>query len=153
MRFHIVATLTAAALLVSAACGARAEGPPPIEVDRSACAHCGMLISEPVYAAASRASGGEATLFDDIACMLAARRGSAGVQQAWVHDTPSGAWIDAVEALFVKSDQLRTPMGGGVIAFRERGAAEHAAARHNGRLMASWTELLSHDGKERGGQR
>ena len=35
-----------------AACATRADGPPEIVVDRTACSHCGMLISEPASAAA-----------------------------------------------------------------------------------------------------
>ena len=68
MRMAIVAFVT----LALSACGAKADGPPHIEVDRTPCAHCGMLISEPVFAAAYRAPGSEARVFDDIGCLLAA---------------------------------------------------------------------------------
>ena len=55
-----------------AACGVKADGPPDIVVDRTACATAGCSISEPVYAAAYRTPRSEARVFDDIGCLLEA---------------------------------------------------------------------------------
>ena len=54
MRTRTLMVAAAAAAVLTTACGVKADGPPEIEVDRTSCAHCGMLISEPVYAAAYR---------------------------------------------------------------------------------------------------
>src|SRR5262245_4849990 len=62
------------AVASSIACGLRADGPPDIQVDRTACSHCGMLISELAYAAAYRAPGADPRVFDDIGCLLEAAR-------------------------------------------------------------------------------
>ena len=70
--------------LLSAACSAKAAGAPDIVVDVTACSHCGMLVSEPVYAAAFQAPGKEPRVFDDIGCMLdAARRETATARDIW----------------------------------------------------------------------
>ena len=69
-----IGALALAAALATAACGVRAEGPPPIVVDRTPCSHCGMLISEPLYAAAYQAPGTDARVFDDIGCLRDAAR-------------------------------------------------------------------------------
>jgi nitrous oxide reductase accessory protein NosL len=61
-------------LAAGAACGVKADGPPEITVDRTACSHCGMLISETMFAAAFKAPGAEARAFDDIGCLLAAAK-------------------------------------------------------------------------------
>jgi copper chaperone NosL len=131
-------------LAASVACGVRADGPPEIQVDRTACSHCGMLVSEPAYAAAYRTPGSDARVFDDIGCLLeAARREStAGLIRFWFHDAASAAWIEGETAVFVASPALRTPMGGGLIAYRDRTAAREAAARHRGRVVDSLNDLL-----------
>ena len=145
-------------LAASAACGVRADGPPEIQVDRTACSRCGMLVSEPAYAAAYRTPGSDARVFDDIGCLLeAARREStAGPIRFWFQDAaslqddpraargrPRGEnWIDGETAVFVASPALRTPMGGGLIAYHDRTAAREAAARHRGRVVDSLNDLL-----------
>lgn len=128
--------------LLVAACGVRADGPPAIEVDRSACSHCGMLISEPLYAAAYKAPGSDARVFDDIGCLLAAARLEAATPRAWFHDASGGGWIEAADAVFVASPEIRSPMGGGVLAYRDGAAAEAAAFRHRGTIVRSFEDLL-----------
>ena len=131
------------ALAATVACVARADGPPDIEVDRTACAHCGMLISEPMYAAAYRSPGHAPRVFDDIRCLVdaAGREPDADDLRFWVHDAASAAWIDGGEAVFVASPALRTPMGGGLIAYRDPAAAREAAARHRGEVVGSLAEI------------
>lgn len=139
-------SLALAAVLVSAAgagCSASLQGPPEIVVDRTACSHCGMLVSEPAYAAAYRAPGAEARVFDDIGCLLtaASEEPAAASLRFWFHDTPSAAWIDGGDAVFVRAPSLRTPMGGGIIAFRDAAAAQAAALTHEGGVTPSLDDL------------
>lgn len=138
--------LLAAAMTVSA-CSANPSGPPAIEIDRTACSHCGMLISEPLYAAAYQAQGTDARVFDDIECLRQAARQESGSLTFWFHDAGDQAWIDGNAAVFVASPEIRTPMGGGLLAFRDRAAAERAAATHHGRVIHSVTDLLSDKGE------
>ena len=137
----IVAIVTLAA---SGACGVKADGPPHIEVDRTPCAHCGMLVSEATFAAAYKAPGAEARAFDDIGCLLAAakREADPGGLRFWFHDAPTGDWIDGVDATFVKSDRLRTPMNGRLIAYRDAAAARRGAQENQGRVIRSLADLL-----------
>jgi copper chaperone NosL len=141
-----LAMLSAIALL-STACAVKAGGPPEIVVDRDACSHCGMLISEPIYAAAYRPAGAAARLFDDIDCLRKAARTEAGPLTYWFRDADDGAWLDGPQASFVSSPEVRSPMGGGLLAYRDRGAAERSAARRHGRVIGSLDDLLA---KERG---
>jgi nitrous oxide reductase accessory protein NosL len=137
-------TILAAALLAAAACAAAAGGPPEITLDRTACSHCGMLISESLYAAAYQAPGADARVFDDIGCLRDAARkeGSAGLR-FWFHDATHGGWIEGTEAVFVASPEIRTPMGGGLIAHGDPAAAERSAAQTHGRVIRSISDLLS----------
>lgn len=126
------------------ACAVRAANPPEVLVDRSACSRCGMLISERAYAAAIRFADGHDELFDDIGCLIAElqARKPAGAT-FWFHDAADGEWISGVEPLFVTSPSLRTPMGGGVAAYRDRAGAEQAAARLGGQVIADLKTLIT----------
>lgn len=133
--------------LLGSACGAQPDGPPEIVVDRTACSHCTMLISEPRYAAAYQAPGGEAQVFDDIVCLLeAARAEGAGDRRFWFHDGNDGQWIDGDTAVFVASPEFRTPMGGGIIAYRDRATAETAAGTYRGEVIGPLPALFNHKG-------
>jgi nitrous oxide reductase accessory protein NosL len=132
--------------LLTIACSAAPSGPPEIVVDRTACSHCGMLISEPLYAAAYQAPDAAARVFDDIGCLRAAARGESGHLRFWFHDGEDRAWIDGTVAVFVASSEFRTPMRGGLIAYRDPAAAQRSAAKHHGRIIGSLTDLLTKEG-------
>ena len=134
--------------LLAAACRSPQSGPPEIVVDRTACSHCGMIVSEPNYAAAYHAEGSEPRVFDDIACLIESiRRDSvhadaSGVRM-WYHDGNGGGWIDRGEPVFVSSPMFRTPMGGGVLAYRDVAAATKAASSYQGRVVGSLRDLIN----------
>jgi len=132
--------------LLAAGCAARADGPPAIVLDRDACSHCGMLISEARHAAALRAPGGSTRAFDDIGCLRRAAGGATAGLRIWVHDAADESWLDAREATFVVSPEVRTPMAGGVLAFRHAADAERAASQYHGRVIRSLTGLLETTG-------
>jgi hypothetical protein len=108
-----------------------------------------MLISEPRYAAAYQLDGAEARLFDDIACLLDALSHEAKAPaRAWFMDANDAAWIDGAKAAFVLSDAVRTPMSGGITAYRDVQSAEAAASRHNGSVIRTFEELRQAKGKD-----
>ena len=137
----------AAVLLITvwaAACASRASGPPVMTIDRSACTRCGMLISEPAHAAAIRLPDGSDHLFDDIGCLVAhAQQHPADGVQYWFHDAADGQWIAGTQPVFVTSASLRTPMGGGIVAYRDRDAAERLAAGQTGRVVNDIESLIA----------
>ena len=135
--------------VAAAGCGVAAQGPPEIVLDRTACSHCRMLISETVYAAAYQAAGAAPRVFDDIGCLLSASRSESGDLKFWFHDASHGGWIEGTEATFVASPQIRTPMGGGIIAYRDGAAADTAAAAQHGERIATLAQLRTRTG---GGQ-
>jgi len=136
--------------LLSAACSASAAGPPEIVVDHTSCSHCGMLVSEPGYAAGYQAPGKEPRVFDDIGCMLeAVRRETAAPIAIWVQDAAGAGWLDADEATFVASRNIPTPMSGGLLAYADAAAAEKAATAHRGEVLRSFQELMTLKGEAR----
>ena len=147
---HVTAAL--AVLAAGAAC-APDSGPPDIALDRSACARCGMLISEPQFAAAYRAGAG-AEVFDDIGCLLdaldrAALDTATGASDAGSDPTLASVWfldrdqrwMPADGVIFVRSAGLSTPMHGHIQAFASRAAAEVAAKDVDGSIIESLAEL------------
>jgi copper chaperone NosL len=139
-----LAAMLSLMLSTAVACRAGNDGPPRIEVDRTPCAHCGMLVSEPVFAAAYRAPQGDARVFDDIACLLEAVSGEkdrSGLR-LWFHDAATVQWIDGGTAVFVESAGLKTPMGGGFVAYKDEATAAKTAADRQGRVIRSVGDLL-----------
>jgi copper chaperone NosL len=135
-----------AAMLFATSCGIKSDGPPRILVDSSACSHCGMLISEPIYAAAYQSAGAAPRVFDDLGCLQHAAREEHADLRVWVHDAATGEWMDGNAALFVSSSAIPTPMAGGVLAYRHADDAERASAKYKGRIIRSLSSLLETKG-------
>jgi copper chaperone NosL len=136
--------LLGAAGVALVGCGgsASADDPPKISYGKDICDRCRMIIAEERYAAGLVADNGDKTVYDDIGEMIATVQGEGlNARRVWVHDYPSQEWIDGTKAFFVASKDVMTPMGTGVIAFKERGAADEFAASHGTNAM-TWEEVL-----------
>lgn len=141
-------TLAAFALLLLtvASCGGPAAEPAPPEIiwGRDVCVECGMILSDPRFAAAYHHSG-EDRFFDDIGDMIAygLRTEELWVTTpAWVHDYHSAIWVEAAAAQFVVAPGLATPMGHGIAAFADPAAARALAAEFGGGVL-TWEDLLA----------
>ncbi|MGH7996904.1 MAG: hypothetical protein ACREFX_11180 [Opitutaceae bacterium] len=121
-RRWLLAPLLAA--LTSPGCSRRSvAAPPDIHYGLETCADCGMIISDPHYAAAiewrAAPTGPDSTaVFDDIGCLLDWRRQhpQARLVAAWVKDVRTTAWLNAPFACYLHNRRLGTPMGWGVVA-------------------------------------
>ncbi len=122
-----------------AACGGEAalERPPEILYGEDICEECGMLISDPRFAAAYVTADQEIRLFDDVGGMFAHdRRRQEAVAAYWVHDFPSQEWIRAERAAYVVEGGQMTPMGWGVVAFADLEPARAYAEANGGRVKS-----------------
>lgn len=111
----------ALAILVSACSGDPPTGPVEIRYGRDTCAFCGMIITDPRFAAQIRGGAGHAAYkFDDIGDALLfldrqSWKDDAGVE-FWVMDAETGkTWLDARRAFYVGG--MQTPMSHGFGAF------------------------------------
>ena len=137
--------LSLVALLVLGGCAKRVvEGPPAVKYGQDECALCGMILNEDRFASALLIEEDGARsylLFDDIGDQIQYEaKHHPSVVSRFAHDFNSRQWIIAEDAVFVVSETLHTPMGSGIVAFREISDATSKATEANGRLK-QWKEL------------
>ena len=117
------------------------SGPPqPIDIEASdMCARCRMAISQNRYAAELVDHEGNVWKFDDIGCMLRYTRDHGlkpQLQTYFVMDYRTQHWLDATRAAYVRSDQIPSPMSGGIVAFEEKAKAEEfSRGVHGGEVL------------------
>ncbi|NJN84192.1 MAG: hypothetical protein HC802_19220 [Caldilineaceae bacterium] len=146
LLFSLIASLTVGLALAACAPGQTEAAPPEIRYGETICAECNMIISDPRYAAglAHEIEPGryESIAFDDIGDMLNHVKKNPDRQVvAWyAHDFDSEEWIDATQASFVVSPQIKSPMASGTAAFADRAGAERLAAEVSGEML-TWDEL------------
>ncbi len=107
------------------------------------CTHCKMAISEKQFASEFITPDGEALKFDDIGCLLDYRKEKPDTKVAayFFVEYDTKQWIKGDSASFVKSKEITSPMGGGIIAFSNETKAKTAAAEFSGQLL-SFAELV-----------
>jgi copper chaperone NosL len=113
-----------------------------------------MAIFDARFAAQAHTIGGRVLTYDALECLADHLAGHAGevplVVVAYLADRlastrDAAAWLLADDAQLLHHRALRTPMGGGLAAFRDAPTAEDFAAA--GRLaepeLLTWTEVLA----------
>jgi copper chaperone NosL len=134
-------------LFILSACtgGAKAEiAPPEIHYNEDLCEFCGMIISDPRYAAGYLTPDGGEHIFDDIGNMFMSHLQKQNeVSAFFVHDYETQSWIRAETAYYVKSSKLLTPMLHGLAACATAEKAEVLAAEVGGKVL-TFDEVLTH---------
>jgi copper chaperone NosL len=132
---RITPTAVTVGLFIVAACG-RATFAPVALTPADVCSYCKMAISETQYAAEILTEDGEPLPFDDLACLaLYLKERQVNVGAIFVMDYSSRTWVKAEDAHFLRSPRFKTPMSGGIAAFREKARAEAALRDFGGELM------------------
>ena len=126
-----------ATLVLLAGCQKGSMEPVNIEPN-DMCAFCRMSISEKRYAAELVQHDGEALKFDDIGCMVnftKQKHIGAASGAAFVMDFDRREWLKANDAFYVRSSEFKTPMNGGIVAFKDQPSAAAAAAKYHGTTL------------------
>jgi copper chaperone NosL len=135
------ALVVGACVLFAPAPGCKKEptaAPPAILYGQDACAQCGMIISDEHFAAGAVVRGEDGALtphaFDDIGCLLdfARHRPADALAAVYVKDYNTRQWCDAQKAVYVRSDQLKTPMASNLAACKTAEAAAELRRRYPG---------------------
>jgi nitrous oxide reductase accessory protein NosL len=129
-------------MLVFIACG-EAEIKPVDIAAEDVCTHCKMAISEKQFAAEIITPDGDALKFDDIGCMqdYLKEKPDTKIAAHFFVEYDTKQWLKGNGASFVKSKEITSPMGGGIIAFGNDTKAKTAAAEFSGQIL-SFTELM-----------
>ena len=95
------------------------DRPAKLVYDHVACDSCGMVVSDPRFAAQLVTHDGQRSQFDDPACLFHYVQDHAPpIAHAWFHDSrhpdDPNAWLDWQQVAFV--EQAGAPMDGGVAA-------------------------------------
>lgn len=125
-----------AAILLAACARTRIE---PVDIaGGDMCSFCRMAISEKRVATEFWSKEAALFKFDDAGCMLNFIRKEnlrPDIHACFVMDYEARRWLKAEEAYFVRSARIKTPMGGGIIAFGDKAQAEAAASRYQGQVV------------------
>ncbi len=154
MRKEVLPIVLAAAFAVLlVACGSANDEihPPEIVYGQDMCDECGMLISEPQFAAALILDDGTPVRFDDLGELFyfESRHPDFEVKTWFVHDYNTEAWVNAEAAYFVVVEGFATPMGFGIAAFEAQADAE-AFAEEQGGVLMTFEELKANPPSGRG---
>jgi len=117
---------------------ARSAGPPPIAAGTE-CAACAMEASSARFAC-ERHVDKSWRVYDSIECLMR-DAGPAVATTIWLPDYDERA-LHRADSLWIVKGDLATPMGGGLVAFRSRSAADSVAASSHGRV-GRWTDFVA----------
>ena len=127
---------------------ALAEGPQKLVV----CDFCKMKVADEGKKRSvflPNNSGMGPASFCDIGCAVQSRNNECATRQmtfdsnALVYDFVTGEAVAAEKAFFAFKSDLRTPMGSGIVAFKDKAAAEMFAREHGKVKVLRWFELMN----------
>ncbi len=142
MKQNIIAIVLPVILFSFFSCGQK--NPDPIKLNSDNCDNCGMTISNPKFAAVLFTTKGRTYKFDDISCLLDYKNDNkekainAGL---FVSNFLSGNQLLPVEiAVYIKGDNVKSPMGGNIAAFNNKENANTYAVNLSAEYV-NWDEI------------
>jgi len=126
------------AILIGSSCQKAPAKPSNIGAN-DVCFYCKTPIDdkEVQFAAEFVTNTGFVRKFDDISCLLANARkvGRKNIEAFFVMDYDSKTWFPAEQVQFVRSDKIRTPENGGIVAFQKEARAQQVASQFKAELL------------------
>jgi copper chaperone NosL len=132
---------TALVLVALALFLAACQEPPakPADIrEQDSCARCRMPISDVRYAAELIDKAGAPHKFDEIGCLvnyIKLKHPKRDFRATFVMDYDKKQWLKSEDAVFVHSEQIRTPMSGGFVAFADKSRADTVASQFQGQVL------------------
>jgi len=126
--------------------GCADQRPKPINTNQDICAYCKMGISDVRFASELITSKGKVYKFDSIECLVAYYRQLNATEKnnakLWVNDfLQPGQWISAETALFLRSDQIHSPMSLNLIAVSNESESAQIKQKFEAESI-NWADLL-----------
>lgn len=120
--------------------------PQPIQYGEDSCYYCQMTIVDKVHAAEVVTKKGKVYKFDAIECMVNFRDDFETSEIALYLNTDftnAGELIDATASTFLISENIPSPMGAYLSAFKSKDEALNIQLENDGKLY-TWEELILH---------
>lgn len=120
--------------------------PEPIAYGEDECANCKMTISDPKYGAELISDKGKILKFDSIECLAdySTKVTPKTIKSMWVTDFSSkGNFINATDAQFLRSNNLRSPMGLNLSAHKNHDELNSIKSEFGGEVLR-WNELVNY---------
>jgi copper chaperone NosL len=139
----IVVLFLLSTTLSLSACGPK--GPVPIRIGEESCAECLMTVSDERYATELITKKGKVYFFDSVECLAGfyLDQDPDDVASMWVTDFHTQARLVPVgEAFFLRSKDLRSPMGMNLTAFGDGIEPETILNSFFGEIL-DWPEVLA----------
>ena len=120
-------------------------GPQAIVQGKDNCYLCKMTITDPKYGAEILTKKGKVYKFDDMHCLLSFQQTKTledtQVKDIYVADfTGEHSLIKVKESFLLQSDEIRGPMNGNIIAFKDKDSMKKMASQLKGAAI-SWEQL------------
>lgn len=121
--------------------------PEPIAFGEDACHHCKMTMMDNKFGAELVTKKGRIYKFDDVNCMLMFYNSGEVDTQDYAYKlvvdfAQPGALIDAADAFYLKSPEIKSPMASQVAAFKTREKLREVEAGFGGVYLV-WGELVT----------
>lgn len=137
MNKKVIATAALAGVIFLAGCS---SGPKPIQLGKDSCDYCKMAIADKNFGAEIITNKGKVYKFDDTHCLTAFRSekmDSNDVKEVYlVNFSDPHNLIKGDDAILIRSDDLRSPMGGNTAAFDNEDAAKATSAKVKGEKVS-----------------
>lgn len=129
-------------LVVTLSCSVSPKKP-NIKVDT--CSNCGMQLNDELFITQTVLKKNR-LFFESVECVAAySAKESLDFQknQSWVsHFGTEKGWVPLTSAVFVQTKLVRSPMGMGLVAFRDSSSAQEFNATVNGSVF-TWNEVVN----------
>jgi nitrous oxide reductase accessory protein NosL len=138
----ILSTLLACTFLILCGCEKAPVKPASIS-SNDVCFYCKSPITDVGFAAEFVTSTGFVRKFDDLSCLVANAKkvGKKNIVAFYVMDVQSKTFFPVEQMQFVRSDKIRTPRNGRVVALQDASQAKAVAARYQGEIV-KFADLL-----------
>ncbi len=120
------------------------DGPQPITLNKDACEHCKMTISNGQFAGEIITQKGRVYMFDDMFCVRDYIEEHPEMERkaTYIHYyLGNNELIPAESAFYVKSPDFKSPMNGNIAAFKTEDEAKTYQTKMNGELI-QWSALV-----------
>ncbi|MGM9986766.1 MAG: nitrous oxide reductase accessory protein NosL [Bacillaceae bacterium] len=148
MKGKVAIIFTVLFSLVLVGCGEKKLAARAIK-DTDTCDICNMQVADNQFATQIILSDEQVLTFDDLGCLhkWEKENGTKKVAATFIRDFESKKWMKAEDATYVYGMHIKTPMGYGVVSFKDSKKADEYAKEHNGKIL-NYDQLKEHDWKQ-----